>query len=420
MHPETRPATTAIEAPRELLRVDEARARILAAFEPLPPLRLPLQEALGLVLAETIVAAENLPPFANAAMDGFAVRTADTAAATTIAPVDLPVAGEAAAGYAGENTVAPGTAIRIMTGAPLPSGADAVIRFEETEEYSETVTIRRPATPGQNIRPAGEDVAAGTPILSAGTPISAPALGLLAALGEAAVSVHPRPRVAILATGDEIVPPEATPGPGQIRDSNGPMIAAMVREAGGVPIPLGIARDTDADLRAHLAAITDVDLIITIGGVSVGDYDRVKEILQADGRIDLWQVRIKPGKPLAFGFLGDRPLIGLPGNPVAAAVAFLQFAYPAIRTLLARPDLDPPTVIARIRDRIENPDGRRHFLRVRLETDGAGYTAHLAGKPGAGRLASLVEGNGLLVIPEDLPVAEPGTVLRVQLLTPNP
>lgn len=412
--------------PRPWRTVDEARTLILAAFAPLPPVSIPLDAALGLVLAETVVAGEDLPPFANAAMDGFAVRAADTAGAAPAGPVRLRVAGAVAAGAGAAPlpAVGAGTAIRIMTGAPLPPGADAVVRFEETDDGRDepgSVAVRHAAVSGSNVRPAGEDVAAGTVVLLPGARLFPAEIGLLAALGRTTVLIHPRPRVAILTTGDELVPPGVLPGPGQIRDSNGPALAALVRQAGGEPLDLGIARDTTADLRARLAgaAASGADLILTVGGVSVGDYDLVKEVLRADGRVDLWRVRIKPGKPLAFGRLGGLPLIGLPGNPVAAIVAFHQFVRPAIRTMLGRGDLTLPEISARLLDRVENPGGRRHFVRVLVRPDPDGppgrYVAGLAGPPGAGRLSSLVAGNGLLVVPEDRAVVEPGEVLAVQM-----
>ncbi len=405
--------------------VDEARDQILLAFAPLAPELFPLDAALGLVLAEAVVAGADLPPFANAAMDGYALRAADIAGATAERPTRLRVTGEAPAGTTPFARVEAGTAVRIMTGAPLPAGADAVVRFEETDDgQSEpgAVLIRNAAGQGSNVRPAGEDVATGAPVLSAGTRLRPAEIAILAALGHESVLAHRRPRVAILATGDELVPAGATLGPGQIHDSNGPALAAMVRQAGGEPVQLGIARDAQDDLRAHFAGAlaSGVDLIVTAGGVSVGDYDLVKEVLRADGRIDFWRVRIKPGKPLAFGHLGDRPpvpLIGLPGNPVAAAVAFAQFVRPAILTMLGRADIAVPTITARLLGRIDNAGGRRHFVRVHVRQDPASgdYTARPAGPPGAGRISSLVASNGLLIIPEDHAAAETGELFQVQM-----
>jgi molybdopterin molybdotransferase len=407
-----------------MIDVDEARRRVLAAFRPLPMIRVPLAEALGQVLAVDVIAGANVPAFANAAMDGFALRAEESRGATASSPVTLQVIAEIAAGATSGAAVVVGTAIRIMTGAPLPPGADAVVRFEETEEGrggarcgpGAAIAVFRAVAPGENVRPIGEDVRAGELVLSAGTRVRPAEIGVLATLNRTHATVHRRPRVGVLATGDEIVDPGEPLGPGQIRNSNGPMVAALVRRYGGDPVPLGTARDTAADLRTRLGAAAGLDLLLTTGGVSVGDYDLVKQILQADGRIDLWEVRIKPGKPLAFGWLGQTPVLGLPGNPVAAAVACEQFARPAIRTMLGHRSLDPPTVLARLDGQIENRGGRRQYVRVAVETGPDGYVARVAGRQGSGVLSTLARANGLLVIPDNLPLAEPGALLPVQML----
>jgi molybdopterin molybdotransferase len=305
--------------------------------------RVPLAEALGSVLAVDVIAGKSVPAFPNAAMDGFAVRAGETLCASAERPVRLRVIGEAAAGYQCASVVTPGTAIRIMTGAPVPTGADAVVRFEETDEATgavrhgpgDTVAIMTAARPGENVRPIGEDVAAGATVLMAGTRVRPAEIGVLATLNRTQATVHRRPRVGILATGDEVVDAGEPLGPGQIRNSNAPLLAALVTRCGGEVVPLGTARDSEDDLRRRLAQADGLDLLLTTGGVSVGDYDLVKQVLQAEGRIDLWEVRIKPGKPLAFGCLGRTPVLGLPGNPVAAAVAFEQFARPVIRKMPA-------------------------------------------------------------------------------------
>jgi molybdopterin molybdotransferase len=404
--------------------VDEARQRILAAVSPLPMTRVPLAEALGHVLAIDVVAGANVPAFANAAMDGFAVRAADTVGATRDSTVRLAVIAEAAAGAICDKPVAMGTAVRIMTGAPIPPGADAVVRFEETDEgecgsprlRGATVEVRAPVQPGVNVRPVGEDVRAGDVVLTAGARIRPAEIGVLAALNRTHATVHRRPRVGVLATGDEVVDAGEPLGPGQIRNSNGPMVAALIRRCGGEAVVLGTAQDREEDLRDRLARADDLDLLLTTGGVSVGDYDLVKQVLQREGRIELWQVRIKPGKPLAFGWLGGTPVLGLPGNPVAAAVAFEQFARPAIRRMLGHRGLEIPTVMAQLEGRVENRGGRRHFVRVAVEAGPDGYMARPAGVQGAGVLSTLAKANGLLVIPESRAVAEDGAMFQVQML----
>lgn len=377
----------------------------------------PIQDALALTLAEDVTARTDLPPFTNSAMDGYAVRTCDILSASADRPAWLRVSGQAAAGHSPEGALEPGCAFRIMTGAPVPNGADAVMRFEETDEVTQSgrVGIPRSIRPGENIRLAGEEARQGDVLLSAGTRIRPAEIGLLAAIGRTHVAVHRRPKIAVLVTGDEVVDAGTKLDPGQIWNSNGPMIAAQVRQCGGDPIMLGIARDTTDSIRARVDEISGAELLITTGGVSVGDFDVVKDVLQAEGRIDLWQVRLKPGRPLAFGSIGDTPLIGLPGNPVAAYVAFAQFARPAILTMVGRRDVSMPMVQARLLDRIENRGGCEQYARVRVDTTPDGYVARIAGRQGSGMLTSLAKSNGLLVIPEACDVAEPGMSFTVQM-----
>jgi molybdopterin molybdotransferase len=314
-----------------------------------------------------------------------------------------------------------------MTGAPMPLAADAVVRFEETDEGDGnrgqprngawTVAIAKAACPGDNVRPAGEDVRRGTTVLSAGTRLRPAEIGLFAALGRSTVAVHRRPRVAVVSTGDELAAPGQPLCEGQIRDSNTSTIAAMVAQLGAVPIPCGVARDSVVGVRERLAEAKTADLIVTSGGVSAGDYDVVKDVLRAEGEVAIWQMRMKPGKPLAFGRIEATPLLGLPGNPVAAAISFTQFGRPAILKMFGRRDLTIPTIEARLLDRVDNRGRRRHFVRARVEgSHHEGFSVRVAGGQGAGVLTSLVRANGLLVVPEDLEVAEPGMCLQVQLL----
>jgi len=426
--PETPLAERPWEDVERMVGVDEALARVLESVALLPVAEVPLLDALGLVLAEPVVAEADVPPFRNSAMDGYAVRAGDTAGAAFDRPVRLRVVGQIAAGQAVDLALKPGTAARIMNGAAVPRGADAVVRFAETDEGSEgragpeeaergAVAIHRPAKLGDNVREAGEDLRAGEAVLAAGTRLRPAEIGLLAATNRATAPVHRRPRVAILSTGDEVVEVGPPLRSGQIRNSNGWTLAAMARQWGAVPVPLGIARDTVADLSAKLAAARDADLIVTSGGVSLGDFDLVKDVLRAEGEVAIWQVRMKPGKPLAFGRVGGRPLLGLPGNPVAAAVSFLLFGRPAILKMLGRRDLAPPSVDATLLEPLDNRGQRRHYVRARVErgVDGA-LTARTAGEQGAGVLSSLARANGLLVVPEHLERAEPGMRLPVLLL----
>ncbi len=408
----------------QMLGVDEARERILAAVSPLEPGEIPLLDALGLVLAADVVSAVNIPPFRNSAMDGYAVRAEDTSGARTSQPIQLTVVGELAAGYPPKVTVEAGQAVRIMTGAAMPDGADAVVRFEETNEdgthgtseVKRAVQILREAKPWDNVRAAGEDVHAGTTVLQAGTILRPAEIGVLASLNQAHVHAHRRPRVGILSTGDEVIGLGPELQPGQIRDANSYTLAAMVKRYGGEPVVLGVARDTVDDLRAKLATARGVDLLVTSGGVSLGDYDMVKQVLQAEGEIGLWQVRIKPGKPLAFGRIGGTPLLGLPGNPVAAFVAFEQFGRPAILKMLGRTKWQPPVVKARLLTDQENRGRRRHFVRGILEQRGDEYVVGPSGSQGSAVLTSVARANGLIVVPESWEYAEAGAIVDVQLL----
>jgi len=406
------------ENPEQMLGVDDALARIVAHFTPLPAVETPIVDALGMIVTQDVVATVDVPPFRNSAMDGYAVRHADTRAA----PVSLRVVATIAAGRLSRRTVGAGEAIRIMTGAPVPDGADAVIRFEETDEGSratgarDRISISRPVKPAENVREAGEDVRSGQVVLPVGTRLGPTHIGLLASLNRSTTAVHRRPRVAILSTGDEVVEPGPELLPGQIRNSNSYMLAALVRQAGGEPVLLGVARDTADDLRAKLGAIDSPDMFITSGGVSVGDYDVVKDVLQADGHIDIWQVRMKPGKPLAFGTLAGTPLLGLPGNPVAALVSFEQFGRPAIRRMLGYANLSLPEVDAIVTERLTNVGRRRHFVRGTVERTTDGLIARPNGGSGSAVLTAASRANCFIVVPESCDVVEAGTTLRVQLL----
>jgi len=401
-----------------MLSVEEALERVLAAFEPLEPERVPVLETLGRVLAEDIYADMDIPPLTNSAMDGYAVQAADTAGASPEHPARLRVIYNLAAGYTTGMAVTPGTAIRIMTGAPIPPGADTVVRFEETEQDGGWVNILKEVPLGKNVRQAGEDVRKGALILPRGTEIRPQEVGMLAALGHKDALVHRRPRVAILATGDEVIEVDAPWQPGKIRNANSYSNAAQVVRYGGVPILLGIARDDVEELTDRIRAGLEqgADLFLTSGGVSVGDFDVVKEVLAAEGEMAFWRVRMKPGKPLAFGHIQGVPLLGLPGNPVSAMVSFELFARPAILKMLGKTRLEKPTVEAILLDEIAHKDDRRHFLRVMIEERDSEYFARLTGDQGSGILLSMVRAQGLAIIPEDVDHLPAGARVQVMML----
>jgi len=401
-----------------MLSVEEALEKVLRAFHPLEPEEVDILDSLGRVLAEDVYADLNIPPLDNTAMDGYAVRAEDTKGASPQNPRRLRIICELPAGYVSEKAVEPGTAIRIMTGAPIPPGADAVVRFEYTRREGDWVYIFREVEPGKEIRRAGEDVRKGELKLRWGTVIRPAEVGMLAALGKRRVKVIRRPRVAILATGDELVDVDETPGPGKIRNTNSYSNAAQVIKYGGIPIMLGIARDRKEELSAKIKEGIErgADLILTSGGVSVGDFDVVKEVLAAEGEMSFWRVRMKPGKPLAFGHIAGVPLLGLPGNPVSVMVSFEIFARPAILKMQGRTKLDKPTVEAVLLDGIEEKDERRHYVRVIMERKGGEWYARLTGAQGSGILTSMVKANGLAIIPEDWSRVKPGTKVKVMML----
>lgn len=411
---------------KSMISVDEALAYILSHIEPLPAEEANLLDGLDRVLAEGVVADMDIPPFRNSAMDGYAVRARDTAGATPESPVQLQVVEDVAAGSVPENEIGAGAAARIMTGAPMPPGADAVVRFENTSEAREatrdgTVRIYKEASHMDNVRPAGEDISRDERVLEAGRLLRPQELGVLAALGRPTVRVHRRPRVALLATGDELVGIEEDVSPGKIRNINEYTTAAQVRRYGGVPVQLGIARDTVEDLTAKIRAGLEqkVDLFLTSAGVSVGDYDVVKDVLAAEGDMHFWQVAIKPGKPLAFGQIAGVPVLGLPGNPVAAMVGFEVFARPVIRKMAGRTHWEKPRVSATLREDVTN-SGRRHYMRAVVLRSEDGYEVTTRGDTvkvqGSGILTSMVWANGFLVVPEGETFLPAGTEVEVEML----
>ena len=413
----------------DMLDVEEALDRILAYFAPLPSEDVPLLDALGQVLAESLIAPISIPPLDNSAMDGYALRSPDISRASGESSVELRVIGHVPAGTVSDRVVEPGTALRIMTGAPVPRGADTVVAFEDTDEVErresggsmDAIGVRLAAEPGENIRPAGEDVEQGSTVLDAGTVLRAAELGVAASLGMETVPVIRRPVVAVLATGDELLEPGEPHRPGKIYNSNNFSVAASVKTCGGIPSVIGVARDTESSVEEALERALDADLIITTAGVSKGDYDFVKDVLARRGEIALWSVRMRPAKPLAFGALdapdGRRvPHLGLPGNPVSALVAFEQFARPAIRKMMGKAMAPRPTVQAVLDDPLSNFDGRRVYARVVVYRENGEYRARLTGNQSSGVLTSMAQANGLAICPHDRARLEAGETATVQML----
>ncbi len=409
----------------EYLTVAEALEAVLAGITVLPAETVPLLDALGRVLAEPVTAHDSLPPFANSSMDGYTLQASDSQSATNDRPVELRVIGDIAAGAVADITIIPGTAARIMTGAPLPPGADAVIPVEDTNEawrdkarpQLTTVQIRRAVQTGDYVRWPGEDVQAGQVVLAAGHLLRPQEIGVLASLGVSQVKVIMRPRVGILATGDELIAVDEALQPGKIRNSNGYAQQAQVIALGAIPVSLGVARDTKADVRAKLQAGLDagVDLFISSAGVSVGAYDVVKAVLEEEGAIGFWRVRMRPGKPLAYGRYKGVPYLGLPGNPVSAMVSFERFARPAILKMGGKQKLARPQVNVIMQEEIHS-DGRESYLRAIVQRTGDGYTAQTTGQQGSHMMTSLVQANALVIVPEGVQHVAQGEQLVALML----
>lgn len=401
-----------------MISVEEALERILSEIHPLPTTHIPLAEALGLVLAEDVVAQEDMPPFANSAMDGFALRSQDSQPHAG-QPPRLRVTGGVAAGYIADHAVQEGTAQRIMTGAPVPPGADAVIQIELTHydgPASTWVEVLQPVAPGNNVRPAGEDIRRGQTVLRRNTEIGPWEIGVLATLGLALVPVIRRPQVAILGTGDEVVDVDQPLAPGKIRNSNSYLLEAAVRRAGAQPIRLGVARDTVESLREKFSQAMNNDLIITSGGVSVGDFDLVKNIMAEQGQINFWRIDMRPGKPVAFGHIGSLPLLGLPGNPVSAAVTFELFGRPVLRKMLGHTRLQRPQIEVIVEDGVRERATRRHYVRAHVEWHTGHFVARTTGNQGSNIMTSLLSANALLIIPPGGAEVKPGETAQALML----
>ncbi len=409
-----------------LLSVDKARDRILSNFAPLNPETVFLEACAGRVLAKDISAANDLPFFDNSSMDGFAVIASDLVDVSSPLPRILQVVADIPAGSTSYVTILSGQAARIMTGAPMPAGADTVVPVEDTDFQD-----RAPGTPppkwvrvykafnaGDFVRPKGSDIVSGQPVMKAGHRLRAQDLGLLAMLGEAQVFVHKQPRVALISSGDELVPVDAPLLPGKIRDSNTYTLSALIQAAGGIVLPLGIAedrRESVASLLNH-AAIKNADLILSSAGVSVGAFDFIKDVVESQGELGFWRVNMRPGKPLAFGTYRSIPFIGLPGNPVSAFVGFEVFVRPVLEKLGGLKEITRPKVRVRLAQDVES-DGRESYLRAFVdELNNGTLSARLAGHQGSGNLLSIVLANALLIIPAGVKSLRSGQEIDAWLL----
>jgi molybdopterin molybdotransferase len=404
-----------------MLSVHEARERILAHFNDTATESIPLAVCAGRTLGMDIRAEHDLPPFDNSAMDGFAIRSGDTSAS----PTTLKVVADIPAGSTPNVTLAPGEAARIMTGAPLPNGADAVIPVEDTDFHDrqagsfipQTVSFKKTMGAGTNVRPRGMDARNGDVVLQKGRVLKAQDLGVLAMLGVTEVLVYKRPRIALLSSGDELLEADAPLEAGKIRDSNSYMLAALVESAGGTALRLGVARDTRESVEELLesALREDADFILSSAGVSVGAFDFVKEVVETNGTLDFWRVNMRPGKPLAFGEYRGKPFIGLPGNPVSAFVGFEIFVRPVIQRLGGISDGGRQKVKVRCEEEIES-DGRESYLRARVRNENGVLTARLTGHQGSGNLLSLVQADALLIIPAGVKCVPAGQEVDAYLL----
>ena len=401
-----------------MISVIEARDAILNRIRPIGIERVDIVSAQGRVLAEDVHATRNQPPWDNSAMDGYAVRAADTVPTSPDSPAELEIVEDLPAGYRATRIIGPGQAIHIMTGAPVPDGADTIVRAERTRRVDENhVRVLEPVEAGTDLRRAGEDIREGDLILRAGMLMRPAEIGLLASTNRSHVSVYRRPRVAVLSTGDEIVDVDEPLEDGKIVDSNGYALTALVADAGGIPLRLGICPDTQEALEQALRDGLVADAIITSGGVSVGEYDFVKAALEAVGTsMAFWKVSMTPGRPLAFGAIGDTIVFGLPGNPVASMVTFELFMRPALLKMQGYTHLYRPTIKAVLSEDITKSLGRKQFIRVTLERRGDTFFASRTGAQGSGILRSMSIADGLAVSHEDQEFMKAGQEIEVMLL----
>jgi molybdopterin molybdotransferase len=399
-----------------LLALDEAREMVLRGVEPLAPLALPLQEAHGCVLAEDVVADRDIPEFASSAMDGFAVRSTDVGEASATSPVELRVVGRALIGQRPEATVGGGEAVRIATGAPIPAGADTIVPVESCEVAGERVRVFASGPEGKHIRPSGEDARAGQTLVKAGRRIGSPEMGLLATAGVSHPLVRPRPRVIVLSTGDELIPPTQEPEFGQVRDSNAYLLFGALKEVGAVPKLAGIVRDdVEAFKELVFSHLLQADAFVSSGGVSVGERDVVKAAFLGRGDVEFFRVAMQPGMPQGFGHVEGKPYFGLPGNPVSVFVSFEVFIRPAMLKMMGRRQWYRPEVTARLAEAISGPHGKTQFARVLVKPEGDGYVATPTGGRGSNLILTVSRANGLAIVPPGVETAEAGSEVRVWL-----
>ena len=405
-----------------MISVEEALVKILANVKVLEPETKPILESLGQVLAEDVHSDINIPPLDNSAMDGYAIIAADTRGASEQSSKVLKVIDTVQAGTISRKKVVPGTAIRIMTGAPVPEGADSIVRFEDTDETKRSkntaeIGVLTGVLKGKNVRRAGDDIAAGTLVLKKGIMIKPAHVGVLASLGRKTVTVIRRPKIAVLATGNELTEVGKPLVAGKLYNSNSYVVAAEVLHYGGIPQVLGIALDSEESLTAKVRQGLAADMLITTGGVSLGDYDLVKDVLVKEGKISFWTVRMKPGKQLAFGTLpganGEIPHLGLPGNPVSTMITFEMFARPCILKMMGKTKFEKETIEAVIEDNIENEGGLRLFARATVEKRNGQYYARTTGPQGSHILTSMSAADGLVVVNENQPFVKSGDKVKV-------
>jgi molybdopterin molybdotransferase len=400
-----------------MIAVEEALEKILSHIHSLGFEKVTILEAMGRVIAEDIYAKRDIPPLDNSGMDGYAVRWEDIQHASNHRPIRLEVVEDLPAGSISEKTLERGQAIRIMTGAPIPKGADTVIPVEDTKKEEGGVLILNEVPLGEHIRRAGEDVKKGVRVISAGDLIRPAEIGMLASLGRSFVSVYQRPLVAILCTGDELVDVDEGLDEVKIVSSNSYTLAAQVKDCGAIPIQLGIAKDRKEEIKEKLRQGIRADVLLSSAGVSVGDYDFVKDVLTDLGmKMIFWKVAMKPGRPLAFGIIRGKPVFGLPGNPVSSMVSFEQFVRPSLLKMMGHRQLFRPMIEAILKGDIRKKPGRRHYIRASVSFERDRYFVTITGDQGSGILTSMVKANGLVIIPEDRENVKAGEKVKVQLL----